>query len=164
MASKREILDLAMEAELAALEQYLEMARRVQERGAVDMFVHLAHDELVHYKILKAELSPLVNKRSLEESRKTLDKILDNLPESSRPSRTPGRQHLEALKFAVGKEREAEAIYRKQAEEESNQEMKDIWLGLASMEKGHASVLQAQIDSIEDSGFWMEISSNWNVM
>lgn len=164
MRERRDILELAMDAELAALERYLVMTQRVNSRGTMAMFAHLAYDELVHYKILQAEVDPKRVKGTLEEARAALEKIVELLPESSRPSKTVGREHLQALKFALEQEMKAEAVYREHAEAETDESLKEIWLGLASMEKNHGEILKSQIASIEDSGFWLDVTQTWNVV
>ncbi len=160
MTSKDKVYATAMQAELEALEQYLSLARQAGGAGVTELFLHLAQDELAHFKVLKARADGASPKRIHIEST-AWDRILKASP-TRKASSIVGRQHLEVLKQALQNEAQAESYYREQAQAETNADAVDLWVGLANMEKIHGELIKSQIDEIERSGFWLDYGDVWS--
>jgi rubrerythrin len=64
---------------------------------------------------------------------------------------------VEALETAVRYEQETDAFYRKLVSElpKQDQALFDKFLGI---EDGHLALLQAQLDAVQNKGFWFDIS------
>ena len=148
------IIQLAMEAELAALEQYLRLASEVKEVGAKEMFIHLAKDELLHFRTLSTMQAGQKDRPTLTSP--AWDRLMEKVSTMG-TTKISGKDQIDAVELALAEEEKAEQIYRNEAGGSSDQAMKDTWLGLASMERGHAAILRAQLKELRRSGFWLDL-------
>ena len=149
----KNITQLAMESELAAVERYLSLANQVRDMGAKDMFIHLAKDELTHFHTLRQMQDG--KKTSTPVDNKTWNRLMEQIAQIG-VTQVSAKKELDALKLALEEEEKAEKVYTEEAERVGDETMKATWLGLASMERGHAEILRRQIKELDRSGYWLD--------
>ena len=149
----KNVTQLAMESELAALERYLRLANEVRDMGAKDMFIHLAKDELTHFHTLRQMQDG--KKASPPLDVETWDRLIDKVAQIG-VTKVSAKKQRDALTLALEEEEKAHQIYTQEAERSDDESQKAIWLGLASMERGHAEILRRQIEELGRSGSWLD--------
>ncbi|MEO0108838.1 MAG: ferritin family protein [candidate division WOR-3 bacterium] len=151
-------LKTAIAAEKKSLSSYLQFGLRTDDQGGKNMFIRLALDEFEHLNILERQA------RSLRESADWLRiEIEPSLPEMIVPRLdekdlrirgTRGQDQLAALHSALALERRATDFYRAQARAATDSKAQEMFQRLAAMEEAHYELIEAEIDSIRQTGFW----------
>jgi|SRR3989304_7638454 len=70
-------------------------------------------------------------------------------------NRESGISDIEALSTALREEQVAKEYYVKQASLMTDAAAKEMYLRLAEMEDAHYQIIEAEIDSIKGTGFWL---------
>ena len=68
-----------------------------------------------------------------------------------------GLGEVDALNTALDLERKAAQFFRDKAEEVDNPEAKTLFIRLAEWEDAHFELIQAELDNINNTGFWFGI-------
>ncbi|UCF79203.1 MAG: ferritin family protein [Candidatus Eiseniibacteriota bacterium] len=154
-------LRTAIEIEDNGLMTFLKFARETQVATGKNMFIRLAMDEHVHRKILDKQLSRLMEGEkweAVEVPRSEIERIAPAIREKQQKTKgESGLAELDALKTALDLERKAAKFFREQAELVSEPEAKNMFLRLADWEDSHFDLIQAELDHINQTGFWMGI-------
>jgi len=125
------------------------------------MFKKLANDELRHLNDFKDIFSPIVgnedwDKMVKEENSKgmapVIKDLLHNLEKGDRSS------ELEAIKIGMELERKAIVFFSKIIKQLDDPQIKEIVGKIQSEEEFHYDLLQAEYDSVTNSGFWLDVS------
>jgi rubrerythrin len=152
---------IAKEVELLGLDVYLDFASQTHDTTGKNMFLQLAKDEMMHYRILDeaykkqdndASLSDIVIKDSI------IQRIVPTL--ETRDSRVKGKKGLDqenALEAALTQERKAFELFRGYFEKSKAPDTRVIFQKLMDMEQAHYDLIQAELDSIRETGFWFSI-------
>ena len=123
------------------------------------MFRKLAQDETEHLDTFGKLFTALTGG---EEWRKLVDSdevkgdshLIDEL--NSRMKKGERASELEAISIGMELERSAVDFFEKSARESSDPKAKEILEKICEEEKFHYELLQAQYDSVSNSGFWLD--------
>jgi rubrerythrin len=155
-------LNKAIKGEKTGLESYLKFARSTRSQSGKDMFIRLAQDEFGHMELLEKERNRLQQGKKwvgIDIAPSDIEEVVPRL--SSQQAKIKAEQgtsdDLTALNIALDLERKAADFYMRQGNRESDVTAKQIFFRLAEMEESHYNLIQAEIDSINDIGFWFGI-------
>ena len=154
-------LKLGMETEKRGLESYLNFARQTKDETGKNMFILLALDELQHFEILERVLTELDISGAwseIEIKRSLIERVIPKLKE--RDVRTHGERgidQVDALHAALEQERRSAELYREQLAKTTDAQARKMFQRLMEMEEFHYELLSAELDSINESGFWFTI-------
>ncbi len=159
--SPQQAVQTAMEVEDNGIIAFLRFARQTTDMSGKNMFIRLAMDEHEHRRILEKQLKKLVKDGKWQHVQ-----ILPSEIERLRPSisekqqRTKGESglaELDALQTALDLEKKSAKFYKEQAQQFDDAEAKTLFLRLAEWEEAHFDIIQAELDSIQKTGFWFGI-------
>lgn len=155
------ILDLGIESEKTGLVNYLGFARNTKDLTGKNMFIRLAIDEFEHMSLLERQKDSIIEGKSWVKAEVAPSEIEDIVPRlTPRALRTRGEEgqnELSALQTALDLEERGIKFYEQQATQASSEEAKKMFERLATMERSHAELIQAQIDYITGTGYWFGI-------
>jgi rubrerythrin len=158
------VLHRAIDREKAAISIYLQLAKATRDANAKNVLINLAMDEVGHMTKLEKHLSSLLKGKSwlLPRAVDEFDATAAVLPPSARlekvdPGKIEKADEIRILELAIDKEIEANRHYLDLAKQADSDESKAMFLSLAKEEELHAKLLQAEIDSIGQSGFWFDM-------
>lgn len=151
-------IHIAIGNEKGACKRYLKFARNTKDEKGRVVLLNLAMDEMGHLEKLEKQLYAMMEGKpwvlpETEETRPAVveteeaDVDLQNLDIET-------LDDLKALEVALEYEILANKFYLRQAEKTENEELRKLFLSLAAEEEIHKKIIQAEIDSISDSGFW----------
>ena len=154
-------IKFGMEAEKRGLESYLDYARNTQDETGKNMFILLARDELSHFEILEKALSDIELSGRWSEVQiqgSLIERIMPRLHERAvRTQGASGVDQVSALEAAMEQERKAAELYREQLEKTTDPVARKVFKRLVAMEEAHYDLLSAELDSINETGFWFQI-------
>jgi len=133
----KKIMFLAIEREVEAYTFYQSVSDRAKDQNIKSIFKGLAEDEQKHKRTLEGFLAKAPEKMHFAESKDY--KIVDALPT---PPLTADLKPVEGIVIAIKKELEAMQMYTQLANASADEAEKNIFLELASMERGHKSKLE----------------------
>jgi rubrerythrin len=160
-----EAIAVAIEFEKKVRDHYLRGASEIPDARGQRVFTTLGREEQGHVDYLERCLAewkktgkvPDVPLKSLlpdgvrwiEEGRKV---------PAPKERRVAGKTELEALRVAVEYEKEADAFYHDLVARLAKHEQRlfDKFLGV---EDRHLALVQAQLENVQDRGFWFDISA-----
>ncbi len=162
MATIQELVELitkAIEVEKNGLDTYLKYARLTREVSGKDMFILLASDEYEHMRLLEKMLENVTKGREINLPEKIdlsiIEKVMPKLRKKARVTvGQAGADELTALKTALDMERNAIEYYQKLHNSVKDDRLRNIAQRLVEMEEGHYDMIQMQIDSVTNTGFW----------
>ena len=147
-----------------AIRAYIKFAKVVKDPKAKNVLINLADDEVGHLTKLEKHLMNIIRKQpwllpkpeeieavarvfslSAYEDKEIREEDIGNVDE------------VEILKIAVEREIIANKYYLDLAAKADAPEAKEMFLSLAKEEEMHMKILQAEIDSIGQSGFWFDM-------
>lgn len=136
-----EILDFAINNEQVAVDFYIKLAAKFEEKAMKQTFEDFAKEEMGH----KARLTSIKEKGLYDMPKETVMdlKIADFLV---RPETTENMSYTDALKLAMKREKAAYKLYLKLAERAPNAEMQKIFSGLAQEEAKHKLRFELEYD------------------
>lgn len=155
----RKALKTAIAAEKKSLRNYLEFGLKTDDASGKNMFLRLAADELEHVNILERQSRSLQEcgdwlKIEIEPS--DVEMIVPRLGEKDVKIRgTSGQDQVTALHTALALEKRAHEFYANQAKQTPDHKAREMYLRLAEMEEAHYELIQAEIDAIGNTGFWL---------
>ncbi len=147
-------LEVAIEAEREAYQNYSRLAKKTKDPKGRDMFQQLSEFEVNHYQKLKNLLKSLQEKGEwiLYEG---ADFKKRKIPlKAEMPKGQDRLTDMDALKIAIHEEKKAEAFYRTMAELTKDVRGKDMYKRLANEEALHEKVLNDQYYSLHNTGLW----------
>jgi len=127
------------------------------------MFEKLAHDEIAHLKTFSEIFASLVGKddwrQSVEEEKYADSGLINELKTRiAKQEKQERASELEAIRIGMELERKAIDFFTKSAQETEDMKHKDIFNKIADQERLHYDLLQAQYDSVTNSGFWFDVA------
>lgn len=136
-----EILDFAINNEQVAVDFYIKLAAKFDEKAMKETFEDFAKEEMGH----KARLTSIKEKGLYDMPQEAVMdlKIADFLV---RPESTENMSYEDALKLAMKREKAAYKLYLKLAERAPNAEMQKIFNGLAQEEAKHKLRFELEYD------------------
>ncbi|MBN1153802.1 ferritin family protein [candidate division KSB1 bacterium] len=157
----RAILSEAIKLEKNGLLKYLRFARNTNDITGKNMFIQLALDEYEHQDILEKQYMNNLNNddwQMIEIPETTLEKLAPKItPKQERIRGSSGVAEIEALHIALDFEKKAMNYYLENASILDNEAGKEYLLRLADWEKAHYNIIQAELDYINQTGFWFDI-------
>jgi len=149
-------LATAIEAEKQSLRTYLRLAWDTRDASGKQMFVRLATDEFEHMRLLETWQADTRPPGAIEPS--VIERLVPKLSDKSRQIRgTEGQHQLSALDAALDLEKSARAFYEEQSSLAEEGPACALFNRLAEMEAAHYTLIQAEIDSIQQTGFWFSL-------
>jgi len=133
----KKIISLAIEREVEANAFYSAVSKKAKDKNLKSIFNTLAEEEKEHKRTLEGFLTKASEKMHFSESKDY--KIVDALVT---PSLTADLKPVEGLVIAIKNELEAMQMYTQLANASTDAAQKNIFLELASMERGHKSKLE----------------------
>jgi len=147
-----------------AISTYIKFAKAVKDPKAKNVLINLADDEVGHLnKLEKHLLSLLKGQPWLLPKAKEIDAVAAVFSASAYPDLDIRVEELgkvdevRILEIAVQREIVANKFYLDLAAKEKSTEAKEMFLSLAKEEELHMKILQAEIDSIGQNGFWFDM-------
>ena len=154
-------LRAAIEIEDNGLLTFLKFARQTKDATGKNMFIRLAMDEHEHRLIIEKQLNNLLEDKPLiniEIPKSEIEEIAPKIREKQQRTRgESGLLEIDALNTALDLERKAAKFFRDQAKLISDSEAKALFIRLAEWEDAHFDIIQAELDSIQGTGFWFGI-------
>lgn len=151
-------LATAIEAEKQSLRNYLGFAWNTRDSSGKQMFVRLATDEFEHMRLIETKQAGLAQSGQWQPATveaTVLERLAPRLSDKSLRIRgTEGQNQLSALNTALDLERSAQTFYEEQSRRVQAEPARAVFTRLAEMEAAHYALLQAEIDSIQQTGFW----------
>lgn len=133
----KKIISNAISQELEAFTFYSTVSEKVKDANLKRLFTDLAEDEAKHKRTLEGYLAKGFDKIHFSTSADY--KVVDALPT---PPLTPDLKPVDGLVIAIKKELEAMQMYTLLANASADEAEKNVFLELASMERGHKSKLE----------------------
>jgi rubrerythrin len=133
----KKIISNAIKAEVEAFAFYNSVSNKAKDNTINKLFKDLANEETKHKLTLEGFLKREPGKMHFSESKDY--KIGNALPT---PALTLDLKPVDGIVIAIKKELEAMQMYTQLADVSIDQEQKNIFLELASMERGHKSKLE----------------------
>lgn len=157
------IVHRAIDRERDAINVYLGLAKIVTDAKAKNVLIHLASDEVGHMaKLEKHLISVLRGKDWVIERAEMVEAMSEQVSEPSvleavDPKKLAAADTIQILKVAIDREVEANRFYLEMAGRSKKDSAKEMFLSLAKEEETHAMILQAEVDSIGQNGFWCDM-------
>ena len=157
-----ELITKAIQVEKNGLKTYLKYARESKDITGKDMFILLANDEYDHMNLLEGMLKNVLEEEDsslpLDVDLSIIEKVVPRLRNKDRKTvGEAGADELVALKVALDMEKNAIDYYEKLRESVSSEQLRNIAQRLVEMEEGHYDMIQMQIDSVTNTGFWFDM-------
>jgi rubrerythrin len=143
---------------------YQSAAHRAEDATAKKVFLTLAEEEQGHVTYLESRLMEWH-----KEGRLSDEKLRTVLPSTERikagvkrlrsqVARRKGSHlaELDSLRQALAAEDETSAFYQRMVKE-LPEEGQNLFTRFLEIEDGHAAVVQAEMDSVNQSGFWFDL-------
>jgi len=150
----REVLEGAIYREIGARDFYKRLAGSISNEEGRKKFVQLSLDEDGHREKLEGWYEKKFGEKFVlveEDAKKSEMPVMDVKDRTSA---------IEALNIAIEAEARAEEFYRKEAEEVSETEPKELLVDLAEQELGHYNLLLAERNSIIGGFYWFDMDSS----
>lgn len=130
-----------------------ELGKKMFRRLAEDETKHLdTFGQLFSARIGGEDWRMFVDKEGLEGSSSVIDELLPRMKKEGRAG------EIEALRIGMELERKAIDFFEKAAKEATDQKAKEIFDKICEEERFHYELLQAEYDSVTNSGFWFDIA------
>ena len=157
-----ELIQKAIEVEKNGLRTYLQFARETGNPSGKNMFILLAGDELEHMDLLEKMLKDLMKSSDVVLPETVdfspIEKIVPKIDKKHLATVGKAEQdELMALKTARQMEKNAIDYYEKLYEKVEAPELRRLVRRLVEMEEGHYNLVQMEIDSITNTGFWFDM-------
>ncbi|GJQ57952.1 MAG: rubrerythrin [Candidatus Scalindua sp. AMX11] len=156
-----DIYTYAMQMEKDGRKYYLDMAQKTDNPGIKGILKMMADAEAKHYNVL------LAMQRNEKAEFETDTEIFTEAKNVFTKMREEGKEldvessQVEFYKQALAIEKESHKFYLEKAEEEQDQQKKEIILKIASEEKDHCILLSNIIDFISRPDSWLE-DAEWH--
>jgi rubrerythrin len=151
----------AMETEKRGIEFYLKYAHRTKDETGKNMFILLARDELDHYEVLEQALAREgsgADWAAVEVKRSLVEQVVPKIRERDlRVKGEEGTDQVQALNAALDQERRSVELYRQQMSKSLHPAARSVFQRLVTIEEAHYDIIQAELDSITNSGFWFQV-------
>lgn len=133
----KKIMLQAIDNEIEAYTFYRTVSDKAKDKKLKDLFDELAKDEAKHKFTLEGFLTKAPEKLHFSTSQDY--KVADAIPT---PPLTPDLKPIDGIVIAIKKELEAMQMYTQLANTSTDEDQKNIFLELASMERGHKNRLE----------------------
>ncbi|NLZ16509.1 MAG: ferritin family protein [Desulfobulbaceae bacterium] len=133
----REIIEFAIRSEVEAKEYYLHVAGKTNNEMVKKLFLEFAAEEIQHEQLLA---NILANNEASLNFKKTQDyKLSETIPD---PDMSGKVTMADIIAVAMKREERAMNMYLNLAKDSASEKTKEIFMGLADMERGHKVKLE----------------------
>ena len=149
----------AIKMEINGRDFYNHAAEVTHNELGKKMFQKLAQEEIKHIETFSRLISSILKgedwKRYIRDDElKGKSSLVEEL--ASRIKHAEGKSEIEALSIAMELEEKGIEFYQRSAGEVDDPQAKEIFKEMCEEEKFHYDLLQAQHDSLTNSGFWFD--------
>jgi rubrerythrin len=152
-------LEVAITSEKTALGDYLKYAHLTRDKTGKDMFIKLAQDEFQHMTILekqKGRLRAGCAWQAMKIPTSPIEQILPLAKKNTAMTQQAAQSdESQVLGLAMKAEKQAMNFYLAQSKKTDSVSACQLLQRLAKMENAHYQILQAELDNINKTGFWM---------
>jgi rubrerythrin len=160
-AAHVEALQIALDTEKKGYRFYRIAARSTSDPEGHRVFEQLARDEIEHMGVFATLYRSLTNDEpwmTYEEAVARFgetppDQII--FPEIPEDEVQEDFKDIEALREALQFEEKAVRFYSEQALGSDDEKAKSFYESLIEIEKGHVKIIQAELDSLMNTGIWL---------
>jgi rubrerythrin len=157
----KEAIQVAIQLEKDGRQFFEKAAEETKNELGKKMFLKLASDEVRHLvtfeKMFKSLADPKTWKELLKETPPRERMPYFSEKAESRSPVEKGAGEVEALRQALEVERKAIDFFKEVAKQASDPEASRIFEIIAEEEVSHYDLIQAQIDSVTNAGFWFDV-------
>jgi len=155
-----EALQIALDTEKKGYLFYKVAAKSSKDPKGQEVFEHLAKDEIEHMGVIATVFESLTSNEPWMTYEEAMDKygetpreqiIFPEVPEEAQE----GFDDLKALEEALEFEKKAVEFYSAQAGRAGDEKAKAFYQSLIGIEEGHVQIIQAELDSLMGTGFWL---------
>jgi len=154
-------LKTAHDAEVEGMRSYLRFAKQTEVAGGKNILIQLAMDEIDHMELINRFMERMLKGevyQTVEVPKARLDKFMPKVADASLQKMDKASVgDLDALKIAMAHEEKARLFYLDQAQKTDNLQAKKLFTDLAAVEQKHYDILQAEIQFIQQDGFWFDM-------
>jgi rubrerythrin len=154
-------LKTAHDAEVEGMRSYLSFAKQTQVAGGKNILIQLAMDEIDHMELINKFMERMLKGevyQTVDVPKARLDKFMPKVADASLQKMDRADVgDLDALKIALAHEEKARLFYLDQAQKTDNLQAKKLFTDLAAVEQKHYDILQAEIQFIQQDGFWFDM-------
>ena len=149
----------AIQLEIDGREFFNQAAEITHNELGKKMFFRLAQEEVKHLEAFSKLFSSIVKtdewkKYVKREESKPRSQVIEEL--ASRMKKAEGKSEIEALSIGMELEQKAINFFSSTARDMSDSQAKEIFDKICDEERFHYDLLQAQYDSLTNSGFWLD--------
>ncbi len=164
MSDKRsaevEALQLAIETEKKGYRFYRVASESTSDPKGKEVFSQLARDEIEHMGVFTTLYASVTNDEPWLTYEEALDKFGEAKPDEEIFPDEPikgeeGFNDLKALEEALEFEKKAVSFYQGQVQKVTEDRARSFYEKLVEIEEGHVKIIQAEIDSLSGTGFWL---------
>lgn len=158
--SMHKALKTAHEAEKEGLKSYLKYAKDTTVVSGKNMFIQLALDEMDHMDMIEGYMDKALAGEMFTPVTVPAARISKFMPKVSDASRKKTEKSSvgdeTALKIALAHEEKAKNFYKDEAEKTNDAELKAFFTKLSEVEQKHYDIIQAELDFMQQDGFWFD--------
>jgi len=157
----RLLLTEALKLELRGKEFFLQAAETTNNELGRKMFQHLAKEEVHHLETFSRLFTEVLGtddwkKEIAAEELKENSAVIESL--ISRMKGAAGKSDLEAISIGLELEKKAIEHFGQAVAVCPDMKTKEIFERIVAEERFHYDLLQAQLDSLQNTGFWLDTS------
>jgi rubrerythrin len=154
-----EAIKTAIQMEKDGLRYYKEAAEKTENEFAKKTFLRIAKDEAVHLKTFQQMFDTVTGSEEWRDLAEFTPKV-GRVPIFEGEIEKKGNvnpSEVDALRIAIDNERKGIEHYKKAAAAAGDKMAKEIFDKIQKEEEYHYDLLQAQLDYLTKSGFWLDI-------
>jgi rubrerythrin len=160
-ADTLEVIKEAIQLEVEGRGFFTYAAEATENSLGKKMFERLAAEEIEHLKVFGELFTSLTGgddwKPLLRESDKAPSAVIERLKgRVKNKEREKWSGDLEAMSLGMELERKAIDLFTRMEKESSSEEARKLAAEIIKQEQGHYDLLQAQYDSVNNAGFWLD--------
>ncbi len=153
----------AIQLEINGRSFFEHAAEITQKELGKKVFRKLANDEIEHLRVFSQLFTELIGdeewKKYVSERENAKSTLIEELKERMEAKGKEERvSELEALTIGMELERKAIDFFADSARNTSDPKAREIFMTISEEEKGHYDLLQAQHDSLSNSGYWFDMA------
>ncbi len=149
----------AIKLEIRGKEFFLKAAEATHNELGQKMFERLAAEEVIHLETFSRLFSEVLGSDNwkkeipgseLKENSAVVESLVNRMKGAG------GKSELEALSIGLELEKKAIEHFSQAISASSSPEAKELFEKIAAEERYHYDLLQAQLDSLQNTGFWLD--------
>jgi rubrerythrin len=150
----------AIEMEKSGHRFFTEASNKVSHEVGRKLFSRLAAEEIDHMRTFEKIFGEVSGGKDWKEAMRAIQpaKRVPYFDEARKQFKSEDLHvELEYLKKALDLERNAMEFFEKAIAEAETEQAKEIFTRILEEEKAHYDLIQAEIDSVNGSGFWFDV-------